>query len=97
MKAEQVIRKVELGDSCNDFLSTDCVPTDQEFERKRANLVEIYEKESDDMAKRLELMGEKLADERNKFQVKSTVEPSLSYEFYPRSIYMTRKPRLGNV
>uniref|UniRef100_A0A915IVM7 Uncharacterized protein n=1 Tax=Romanomermis culicivorax TaxID=13658 RepID=A0A915IVM7_ROMCU len=38
------------------------------LKRKQANLVEIYEKEGDDMAKRLELMGEKLADERNKFQ-----------------------------
>uniref|UniRef100_A0A915K2B4 Uncharacterized protein n=1 Tax=Romanomermis culicivorax TaxID=13658 RepID=A0A915K2B4_ROMCU len=35
---------------------------------RRANLVEIYEKESDDMAKRLELISKKFADERNKFQ-----------------------------
>uniref|UniRef100_A0A915IVA5 Uncharacterized protein n=1 Tax=Romanomermis culicivorax TaxID=13658 RepID=A0A915IVA5_ROMCU len=34
MKVEQFIRKVELGDSWNDFLSSDCVPLDPEFERK---------------------------------------------------------------
>uniref|UniRef100_A0A915KJQ1 Uncharacterized protein n=1 Tax=Romanomermis culicivorax TaxID=13658 RepID=A0A915KJQ1_ROMCU len=40
----------------------------ERLKRKRANLVEIYEKEGDDMAKCLQVMGEKVLDKRNKFQ-----------------------------
>uniref|UniRef100_A0A915IY81 Kinetochore protein NDC80 n=1 Tax=Romanomermis culicivorax TaxID=13658 RepID=A0A915IY81_ROMCU len=40
----------------------------ERLKKKRANLVEIYEKEGDDMAKCLQLMGEKVLDKRNKFQ-----------------------------
>uniref|UniRef100_A0A915IFI2 Uncharacterized protein n=1 Tax=Romanomermis culicivorax TaxID=13658 RepID=A0A915IFI2_ROMCU len=36
--------------------------------KKRANSVEIFEKEGDNMAKRLELLGKKFTGERNKFQ-----------------------------
>uniref|UniRef100_A0A915L0C4 Uncharacterized protein n=1 Tax=Romanomermis culicivorax TaxID=13658 RepID=A0A915L0C4_ROMCU len=40
----------------------------EELKRKRANLIEVYEREGNDMAKCLQVMGEKIVDKRKKFQ-----------------------------